>query len=84
VLCAEHLGAGDTAGVEHERSRPAGGELGDASERIGVGERAFELGLDDRVDSAWFVAAGVADGLLAFWVGPAGSIGDQLVVVPDE
>jgi signal transduction histidine kinase len=80
-LRAERLGAGDTAGVEHERGCPASGELGDASERVGVGERAVELGLDDRVELAWFVAAGVADGLLAFGVGPAGAVGDQLAVV---
>jgi hypothetical protein len=30
------------------------------------------------------VAAGVADGLLAFGVGPAGAVGDQLAVVADE
>ena len=33
---------------------------------------------------AWFVAAGVADGLLALGVGPAGAVGDQLAVVADE
>ena len=33
---------------------------------------------------AWFVAAGVTDGLLAFGVGPAGAAGDQLAVVADE
>jgi hypothetical protein len=30
------------------------------------------------------VAAGVADRLLAFGVGPAGAVGEQLAVVPDE
>ena len=30
------------------------------------------------------MAAGVADGLLAFGVGPAGAVGDQLAVVADE
>ena len=83
-LRAERLGAGDAGGVEHERGAQARGELGDAPERVGVGERAFELGLDDRVELAWFVAAGVADGLLALGVGPAGAVGDQLAVVADE
>ena len=54
------------------------------AQRVGVGERAFELGVDDRVDVARLVAAGVADGLLAFGVGPAGAVGDQLAVVADE
>jgi hypothetical protein len=44
----------------------------------------FELGVDDCVEVAWLVAAGVADGLLAFGVGPAGAVGDQLPVVADE
>ena len=61
-LGAERLGAGDAGGVEHERGCPAGGELGDAAQRVGVGERALELGVDDRVDVARLVAAGVADG----------------------
>jgi hypothetical protein len=30
------------------------------------------------------VAAGVADGLLALGVGPAGAVGDQLAIVPDQ
>ena len=30
------------------------------------------------------MAAGVADGLLAFGVGPAGAVGDQLAVVADQ
>ena len=33
---------------------------------------------------AGFVAAGVADGLLAFAVAPAGAVGDQLSVVAGE
>ena len=33
---------------------------------------------------SWFVAAGVADGLLAFGVRPAGAVGDQLAVVAHE
>ena len=33
---------------------------------------------------AGLVAAGVADGLLALGVGPAGAVGDQLAVVADE
>ena len=44
-------------------------------------ERALELGVDDRVDVARFAAAGVADGLLAFGVGPAGAVGDHVTVV---
>jgi hypothetical protein len=42
------------------------------------------LGVDDRVGVPGLVAAGVADGLLAFVVGPAGAVGDQLPVVADE
>ena len=60
------------------------GELGDAAERVGVGECALELGIDDRVGVARLVATGVADRLLAFGVGPAGAVGDQLAVVADE
>ena len=44
----------------------------------------MELGVEDGVDVARFVAAGVADGLLAFAVGPAGAVGDQLAVVAGE
>ena len=54
------------------------------AQRVGVGERALELGVDDRVELARLVAAGVADGLLALGVGPAGAVGDQLAVVADE
>ena len=72
------------AGSSTKAAAQSSGELGDASQRVGVGERAVELGLDDRVDVAWFVAAGVADGLLALGVGPAGAVGDQLAVVADE
>ena len=50
-------------------------------QRVGVLERALELGVDDRVDVARFAAAGVADGLLALGVGPAGAVGDQLRVL---
>ena len=81
---AERLGAGDAVGVQRECGGPAGGELGDAAERVGVGERAVELGVEDRVDLAGFVAAGVADGLLAFLVGPAGAVGDHVAVVVGE
>ena len=55
-----------------------------AAQRVRVGERALELGIDDRVEVARFVATGVADGLLALGVGPAGAVGDQLAVVADE
>ena len=80
-LGAERFGAGGAGGVEHEGGCPAGGELGDTAERVGVSQCAFELGLEDRVDVSWFVAAGVTDGLLALGVGPAGAVGDQLAVV---
>ena len=40
-VCAERLGAGDAGGVEHERGSPAGGQLGDASQRVAVRERAL-------------------------------------------
>ena len=43
-----------------------------------------ELGVDDRVDLPGLVAAGVADGLLAVGVGPAGAVGDHLAVVAGE
>jgi hypothetical protein len=36
----------------------------------------FELGAGDRVDVARLATAGVADGLLAFGVRPAGAVGD--------
>ena len=39
--------------------------MGDAAQRVGVVERALQLGVKDRVGVAGFVAAGVADGLLA-------------------
>jgi hypothetical protein len=67
---AERLGTGDAGLVERERGRPAGGELRDAAQRVGVGERALELGVGDRVELAGVVAAGVADGPLALGVGP--------------
>ena len=54
---------------------------GDAAQRVGVVERALELGVDDRVDLPRLVAAGLADGLLAFGVGPAGAVGDHVAVV---
>jgi hypothetical protein len=57
---------GHARGVEHERSPEPRGELSDAAQRVGVLERALELGVDDRVELARLVAAGVADGLLAF------------------
>ena len=62
---------------------PAGGELGDAAERVGVGERTFDLGLDDRVDVSCLSGARVADGRLALAVGSAGGVGDQLAVAAD-
>ena len=81
---AERFGAGDAVGVEYERGGPAGGELRDAAERVRVVERALEFGVEDRVGLAGFVAAGVADRLLAFVVGPAGAVGDHVAVVAGE
>ena len=83
-LAAERLGAGDAVGVEHEGGAPAGDELGDRAQRVGVCERALEFGVGDRVGLARLVAAGVADGLLAFAVAPAGAVGDQLALVAGE
>jgi hypothetical protein len=83
-LGSERLGAGDAGGVECEGGTQPGRELRDPAQRVGVGECAVELVGDDRVGVAGFVAAGVADGLLAFGVGPAGALGDQLPVVADE
>jgi hypothetical protein len=51
---------------------------------LGVVERALELGFDDRIDGRGFVSAGVAGRLLAFGIGPAGTVGDRLAVVTDE
>jgi hypothetical protein len=68
------------ARVEHQRGRPARNELGDAAQRVGIAQRALQLGVDDRVDVAGFAAAGVADRLLALGVGPAGAVGDHLGV----
>ena len=62
ALAAEHLGARDAVGVEHERGGAARDERGDAAQRVGLGERALELGLDDRVDRLRLVAAALADG----------------------
>ena len=83
-LAAERLGAGDAVGVEQERGAPARYELGDAAQRIGVVERALQFGVDDRVDLPRLVSAGVADGLLAVGVGPAGAVGDHLAVVAGD
>ena len=43
-----------------------------------------ELGVEDGVGLAGFVAAGVADWLLAVLVGPAGAVGDDVAVVVGE
>jgi hypothetical protein len=52
--------------------------------RSGAGAAsAVELGVDDRVGVPGLVAAGVADGPLAFGVGPAGAVGDHLAVIAD-
>ena len=84
AVAAERLGAGDAVGVERVGGAEARGDLGDAAQRVGVVERALELGVDDRVDVAGFVPAGVADGLLAVLVGPAGAVGDHVAVVGGE
>ena len=83
-LCAERLCACDTVGVEREGGGEACGELRDPSQRVLVLERPLKLRGDDRVCVSGLVAAGFADGLLAFGVGPAGAIGDQLAVVADQ
>jgi len=84
ALGPQRFGPGHGGGIEHEGGCPAGRELRNTSERVGIGERAFERSVDDRVELAQFVAAGVADGALALGVGPAGDVGDQLAVVVDE
>jgi hypothetical protein len=58
--------------------------LRDAAQRVRVPERALELSVEDRVELARLVAAGVADGLLALGVGPTGAVGDQLAVMAEE
>jgi hypothetical protein len=78
------LGARDAGRVEHDRGRPGPGELCDPAQWIGVGERALELGVDDHVDVGRFVAASVADRVLALGVGPAGAVGDHLAGVARE
>jgi hypothetical protein len=72
------------SGVEQERGAPTRDELRDAAQRVGLLERALELGFDDGVDLPWLVAAGVADALLAVGVGPAGAVGDHVVVVAGD
>jgi hypothetical protein len=54
------------------------------AERVGVGECALELGVGDRVRVARLAPPGVADGLLAVGVGPAGAVGDQLAVGAEQ
>ena len=44
----------------------------------------MHLGVEDGVGLAGFVAAGVADWLLAVLVGPAGAVGDHVAVVLGE
>ena len=60
------------------------GELGEPTERVGVLERALQLRVEDGVGLSGFVAAGVADRLLAFLVGPAGAVGDYVAAVVGE
>ena len=83
-FCAERLGVGDTGGIECECGAEPGDQPRNPAEWVGVSKCALELGVGDRVRLAWFVAAGVADGLLAFGVSPAGAVGDQLAVMADE
>ena len=54
------------------------------TQRVGVGDRALELGSDDQIGVARLEPAGIPDGLLALGVGPAGAEGDQIAVVTDE
>ena len=84
ALAAEHLGARDAVGVEHERGGAARDERGDAAQRVGLVERALQFGVDDRVDGHRLVPAALADGPLAFGVGPAGAVGDHVAVVAGE
>jgi hypothetical protein len=56
------------------------GELRDPAQRVGVVERVLEFGVEDGVGVAGLVSAGVADGLLALLVGPAGAEGDHVAV----
>src|SRR5215218_6339674 len=78
ALGAERLGPRHAVRVEHERRAPARDELGDAVQRVGVLEGAPQFRVDDRVEVARLAAAGVADGLLALGVGPAGAVRDEL------
>ena len=56
-----------------------------AMPRSGSGSQArAQFGVEDGVDLSGFVAAGVADWLLALLVGPAGAVGDHVAVVPGE
>ena len=83
-LCAERLGAGDAGGVEHERGAQRAASW--AMPRSGSGSASARSSSASTIASmlARLVAAGVADGLLALGVGPAGAVGDQLAVVADE
>jgi hypothetical protein len=78
---AERLGAGDAVGVEQERGGPAGDEAGDGAQRVGLGERGPQFGVDDRVDRARFAASAVADGALAVEIGPARAVGEDVALV---
>jgi hypothetical protein len=48
-------------------STNAAAQLGDAPQRVRVGERALELRVDDRVGVAGLVAPGVAPGRWRSW-----------------
>ena len=74
----------DWGNLSTEGGGPAGGELRDPAERVGVVERALQFGVEDRVDMSGFVASGVADRLLAFAVDGLtnAEIGAQLFLSP--
>ena len=56
----------------------------DPAECVWAVERPLEFGVEDGVGLAGFVAAGVADWLLAVLVGPACAVGDDVAVVVGE
>jgi hypothetical protein len=45
---------------------------------------ALQLAVEDRVDGGGFVAAGVADGPVAFPVAPGRAVGDALAAMAGE
>lgn len=71
-------------GVDQERCGLPGGDLCDRAQWVGVLQGALQFGVADQVGLLGFAAAGVADGALAFLIGPAGAVGDDLCVVGGE